>query len=80
MKDPGVKVQSILYSINPERERLVLSGRADNRDSLALFAETLKKDPSFSKVELPIGSYVKSSNIDFSLVLERAIKTVPPQK
>lgn len=79
-KDPAVKIQSVLYDIKPDLERLVLSGRADDRDSLARFLETLKKDPSFSKVELPIGSYVKSTNIDFSLVLERTIKEAPPKK
>ena len=74
VKGPAIKIQSILYDINLEREHLVISGRAGDRDSLALFVETLKKDPSFSKVDLPIGSYVKSTNIDFSLVLERAVK------
>lgn len=80
IKDPAIKVQSILYNINTDRERLILSGKAGDRDSLARFVETLKKDPSFNKVDLPIGSYVKSSNIDFSLVLERTIQATPPQK
>ncbi|OHA84579.1 MAG: hypothetical protein A2481_03680 [Candidatus Yonathbacteria bacterium RIFOXYC2_FULL_47_9] len=80
VKDPAVKIQSILYDINPDRERLVLAGRADDRDSLARFLETLKKDTTFSKVDLPIGSYVKSTNIDFSLVLERTVGTTPPKE
>lgn len=80
VKGPAVKVRSISYDVNLERERLVLSGKADDRDSLALFVETLKKDPSFSNVDLPIGSYVKSVNIDFSLVVERTIKTPTPKK
>lgn len=80
VKDPAVKVQSILYDINVDHERLVLSGRADDRDSLARFVEALKKDPSFSAVDLPIGSYVKSTNIDFSLALERVIKVAPSKK
>lgn len=79
-KDPAVKVQSILYDIKPDLERLVLSGKANDRDSLARFIETLKKDPSFSKVDLPIGSYVKSTNIDFTLVLERTVKVAPLKK
>lgn len=79
-KEPAVKVQSILYDIKPDLERIVLSGKANDRDSLARFVETLKKDPSFSKVDLPIGSYVKSTNIDFTLVLERTIKVTPPKK
>ncbi|MHB1118023.1 MAG: hypothetical protein ACYCZ7_00625 [Minisyncoccota bacterium] len=74
-KGSGIKVQSISYEMKPDRERIVLSGRADNRDELARFVEMLKRDPSFSKVDLPIGSYVKSFDIDFSLVLEHFIKT-----
>lgn len=79
-KEPAVKVQSILYDIKPDLERLVLSGKANDRDSLARFVEMLKKDPYFSKVDLPIGSYVKSTNIDFTLVLERTVKVVPLKK
>lgn len=80
VRSPEVKIQSIMYDIKPDHERIVLSGKANDRDSLALFAETLKKDPSFSKVELPIGSYVKSTNIEFSLVLERTLKVAPLKK
>jgi len=80
IKEPAVKVTSILYDIKPDLERLVLSGKANDRDSLARFIETLKKDPSFSKVDLPIGSYVKSTNIDFTLVLEHAVKVAPLKK
>lgn len=79
-KEPAVKVQSILYDIKPDLERIVLAGKANDRDSLARFIETLKKDPSFSKVDLPIGSYVKSTNIDFTLVLERTVKVTPLKK
>ncbi|OHA83932.1 MAG: hypothetical protein A2937_03265 [Candidatus Yonathbacteria bacterium RIFCSPLOWO2_01_FULL_47_33b] len=79
-KNPSIKVQSIAYDVNTERERLVLSGKASDRDSLALFVETLKKDASFSKVDLPIGSYVKSANIDFSIVLESPINPAVPKK
>ena len=76
-KNSSVKVQSITYDINTERERLVLSGMANDRDSLALFVETLKKDPAFTKVDMPIGSYVKSVNIDFSIVLESPLGATP---
>lgn len=74
IKNPAIKINGFLYDKNKTRERIVVSGRATTRDGLALFLENLKKDPTYAKVELPINSYVKSDNIDFSITIERAIK------
>lgn len=73
LKSSAIKIQSITYdATQPERRRYVVSGRALDRDSLAQFSDKLKKSASFAKVELPISSFVKSTDIDFSLVLEAA--------
>lgn len=72
LKGPSIRIQSLLYDVSTGRLRVVVTGRADDRDSLARFVEILKKEPAFSKVDLPIGSYVKSTDIDFSIVLEEA--------
>lgn len=74
IKEPSIKIYGFTYEASVNQERVVISGVALNRDSLALFVETLKKDPSFISVELPISSYVKSENIDFSIVAIRGIK------
>jgi len=74
VKNFSIKIRSVLYDVNPDREHLVFMGRAEDRDSLASFVEILKKDPSWNSVDLPIGSYVKSTNIDFTIVLERTIR------
>ncbi|MEK7460514.1 MAG: hypothetical protein AAB628_03130 [Patescibacteria group bacterium] len=75
IKRPEIKINSIVYDKNSVRERIVVSGKAVDRDSLALFLETLKREPSFTKVDLPVGSYVKSVDIEFSLAVERSLKT-----
>jgi hypothetical protein len=77
-KTPAIKIIGITYESTAALDRIVLTGTALDRDSLALFAEDLKKDPTFTNVTLPISSYVKSTNIDFSIVIER--KTVAPKK
>ncbi len=70
-KGTAIKLQNMFYESSPERKRLVISGRADDRDNLALFMETLKKDPFFTTVDIPISSYIKSTDIDFSVILEK---------
>src|SRR5690606_3139916 len=64
MKGSAIKLRGFSYDINQGKERIVISGTALDRDSLALFVETLKKEPTFTNVDLPISSYVKSTNID----------------
>lgn len=75
LKGNDIKISSLTYETTASQERVVLTGAASNRDSLAGFVDTLKKDPTFTSVTMPISSYVKSENIDFSIVIERRTKT-----
>ncbi|MBI3634558.1 MAG: hypothetical protein HY228_03005 [Candidatus Yonathbacteria bacterium] len=77
-KGSTIRIQNIFYETSPGRERFVISGRADDRDLLALFVENLKKDPFFTTVDIPISSYIKSTDIDFSVILEK--KYLPVKK
>ena len=70
-KSPEIKLHMLVYDGVSGQERLVLTGVASDRDSLAEFFEVMKKNPTYTNVTLPISSYVKSNNIDFSIVLER---------
>lgn len=79
IKGDAIKVSGFMYDPAAGRERIVLNGVARDRDSLANFIEMLKKEPTFVNVTLPISSYVKSVNIDFSIVVERSAK-VPSKK
>lgn len=75
IKGSAIKIYAFTYDATAGQERIVLTGTANDRESLAAFVETLKKDPTFTSVTLPISSYVKSTNIDFSVVVERKTKT-----
>lgn len=75
LKSSDIKISSLSYETTANQERIVLTGTARDRDSLANFVDTLKKDPTFTSVTMPISSYVKSENIDFSIVVERKSKT-----
>lgn len=72
-KGPTIKVQNMFYESSPQQERFIISGRADDRDNLALFIEKLKKDSFFTTVDIPISSYIKSVDIDFSVILEKSL-------
>ena len=74
IKASTIKIQSFVYSTNTQGRQLVITGNASSRDSLAEFVAALKEEPSFSRVELPISSYVKSSDIGFSLLIENTKK------
>lgn len=77
LKGSAIKIQGLTYDATATQERVVLVGVARDRDALAAFVETLKKDSTFTTITLPISSYVKSTNIDFSLVAERKPKPAP---
>lgn len=74
IKGNTVKIQGFTYDANAGQGRFVVIGKAPDREVLARFVEELKKEPTFAKVDLPISSYVKSTNIDFSIVIERRAK------
>lgn len=72
LREDTVRIQSISYDKTDTRERFVVAGISTTRDHLARFVEALKKDTRFTKVEIPISSYVKTNNINFSIALEIA--------
>lgn len=79
IKGDTIKIEQFAYDVNLAQERITLSGTALDRSSLALFIEALKMNPLFTDVSLPISSYVKSSDINFTAAIEIKAKT-PAQK
>ena len=77
MRGSTIKIQGFDYDAAGGQERLAISGVAADRDSLAQFVDVLKKDPTFTSIELPVSSYVKSTNISFSIM---ATRVQAPQK
>lgn len=74
LKTSAIKIFGITYEVSLERERFVITGKSANRDSLRSFVDALKKDGLFTAVELPISSYVKSVDIEFSITVDRVNK------
>lgn len=75
LRGSDIKISSLTYETNATQERVVITGTASDRDSLASFLGTLKEDPTFTSATMPISSYVKSENIGYSIVVERKTKT-----
>lgn len=70
LKSRGVKINSIVFTPSEGSETAIdISGVADTRNSLVVFSETLKADKTFSSVNIPLSSFAKEKNIDFSLKL-----------
>jgi len=46
-----------------------IRGIASNRASLSSFIETLRRDPFFEKVDLPISQFVREQDVNFSITL-----------
>lgn len=74
IKGDAIRITGFTFDATADQERVVITGTALDREKLSQFIETLKKDPAFTSVDLPISSYVKSSNIDFSAVIVRKTK------
>ena len=66
-----------LNSIEIHREKglavIILEGRADTRENLVLFSKSLQRQPLFEKVDLPVSSLAKSSDVAFSIRIESNI-------
>jgi len=69
-KRPDIKITQILYEKNKlTGGEINVTGVASSREVLLLFRRALEDSPSFKNVILPVSSFVKGSNIDFSLSL-----------
>lgn len=73
LKNGGIKITSILFSKTPEgpesKVTLVISGRADKRDSLISFQSALKDSGKFQSVDVPVSSLAKDKDLPFSVDL-----------
>ncbi len=69
-KMPDIKISQISYeNTQAAGKKIIIQGRAPNRDRLLLFRLAVENDPMFKKVELPISNFIKGSNIQFSMSL-----------
>lgn len=66
----GIKVTEMNY-LNDETKGMTLEvrGLALTRDDLLAFKSSFERDGDFKKVDLPISNFIKSTNIQFNLIL-----------
>jgi hypothetical protein len=68
-KQKGISISRFAYSKTKDVPTVDISGKADSRASLMSFSDQLKKDTSFSGVTIPLSSFAREKDIDFSLKL-----------
>jgi hypothetical protein len=75
-KPNGVQVKAVV--INPAQDTSVVidvGGVAQNRSSLVLFSDSLKADPLFTQVSVPLSNFAKEKDITFSMKILVASST-----
>jgi hypothetical protein len=69
-KASGVQIKNLIFTPGENFSMTIdLAGRADTRKSLVAFDENLKANSLFDEVIVPLGSFAKDKNIDFSMKL-----------
>jgi hypothetical protein len=72
-KTSDIKISGISYDFDASKGKTIkISGTASSRERLLLFKRTLEDGGTYKKVDLPISSFVKGTNINFSIVLTPA--------
>ncbi len=66
----GIQIKNIIFTPSGmETMAIDIAGRADTRKSLVSFDQNLKSNPMFAEVAVPLASFAKEKNIDFSMKL-----------
>lgn len=68
-KTAQIHLSNFTYTIDQKTKQvqIQISGIADSRGDLLAFAETLKQGNSFSNVMVPIASFIKDANVNFTV-------------
>lgn len=70
LKNNDIKISGISITVNADNTKNVtITGSSNTRDSLTLFNQNLRADDSFSNVTLPISTFIKDTNISFTMTL-----------
>ncbi len=66
-KPKGVFISAILYDKNKDEGKISVNGVSKDRETMLSFLRSMETENEFSSVELPISSFVKGEDIDFSI-------------
>ncbi|MFM2357626.1 MAG: hypothetical protein RJA61_363 [Candidatus Parcubacteria bacterium] len=71
----GVSVRNLLFKKGEtEGVQVIIAGIAGTRDGLLAFAKALENIPLFARVDVPVSTFTKERNIEFSLTLTQKKK------
>lgn len=73
-KPKGVSVTSISFTRTDKEDALYINGTALSRESLRQFSTNLKSNDEFLDVNVPVSSFAKSKENDFSITLKLSKK------
>lgn len=74
-KGGSVRFKSLFYKPGGGKQRILISGNANSRQSLLDFAKNIKSLPGVVSVDLPVSNFAQSKDINFSVDI-----LVDPQK
>jgi Tfp pilus assembly protein PilN len=65
----GVSVHNISYGAKETEVSVTLTGRAQTRTALIALGDSLRSSPLFSRVDVPVSSLARSTDINFVITL-----------
>lgn len=69
-KTEGIKINQISFTSDEAKGKIInINGQALSREKLLFFKKNLEKDGNFKNIDLPISNFIKSTDIEFSLIL-----------
>ncbi len=70
-RPPAITIQSLKFQpLNETDFDFKIEGRASTRQDLLLFSQTLQKQSSVLKVDIPVSNFAQDKNISFSATIE----------
>lgn len=84
-KPVGIQIKNIIFTPtrladNIETMTIDIAGRSETRKNLVSFDQNLKSNPVFSEVVVPLASFAKEKNIEFSMKLTVSSSTLVFEK
>jgi hypothetical protein len=68
----GISITGLSLRRDAEKGTIVVQGVANTRSDLVAFSKGLQGEPSFSRVDLPVSSLAKGTDISFTIRIESA--------
>jgi Tfp pilus assembly protein PilN len=66
---PEVTISRFFYTRAESGNTVKIFGNATSREALTMFLEKLKQEELFTRVDLPVSSFARDADIDFSITL-----------